>query len=152
MTGYVDWAIALPLYAGGALWTIMYDTIYAHQDKLDDVKVAVKSTAILFGSATLPIISGFSAGFVGLLAYSGWLAGCSAPFYAVSVGGAVAHLTWQIRTVDLDSRASCWRAFRSNHWLGALIALGFAGDYAWRVGGGRELMGYEKEANKEAKN
>ena len=62
------------------------------------------------------------------------LAGCAPPFY-LAVAGAAGQLAWQLRTVRLDDRASCWRTFRSNKWLGALIAAGFAGDYLWRVQG-----------------
>ncbi|CDZ96355.1 4-hydroxybenzoate polyprenyl transferase [Phaffia rhodozyma] len=151
VAGSVDWAVALPLYVGGSIYTIMYDTIYAHQDKLDDVKVAVKSTALLFGKQTIPIISIMSATFVSLLAYTGLLASCSAPFYAISVLGSAAHLTWQIRTVDLDSRSSCWKTFASNKWLGGLIALGLGTDYWYRVGGGREFLGLEKEEKADSK-
>lgn len=44
--GEVDWAVAGPLYAGAACWTLVYDTIYAHQDKRDDAAVGIKSTAL----------------------------------------------------------------------------------------------------------
>ncbi len=47
--GSCDWGAVLPLYASGVAWTLVYDTIYAHQDKHDDVKVGVKSTALHFG-------------------------------------------------------------------------------------------------------
>jgi 4-hydroxybenzoate polyprenyltransferase len=115
------------------------------QDKLDDVKVSVKSTALLFGTQTLPILSLFSASFLSCLAYSGFLAGCSTPFWLISLGGTASHLFWQLRTVDLDKRSSCWRIFRSNFWLGGVVALGIGADYVWRVGGGRELFGAEAE-------
>lgn len=164
----MDWAIALPLYAGGAAWTIVYDTIYAHQartfplsllfaisvltwsfagccvgwvqDKSDDIHAGVKSTALLFGDKTLPILSAFSASFISLLAYSGTLAGCSPPFF-LALAGTAGHLIWQLRTVRLDSRESCWRIFKSNKWLGGVLGLGFLGDWVWRVGGGREFLG-----------
>lgn len=71
--GSCDWPIVLPLYCGGVCWTLVYDTIYAHQDKLDDVKAGVKSTALLFGEQTRPWLSGFAAGSAGLWALSGML-------------------------------------------------------------------------------
>lgn len=123
----------------------MYDTIYAHQDKSDDIHAGVKSTALLFGERTLPILSVFSASFVGLLAYAGVLASCSAPFYLLSVGGTAAHLGWQLKNVNFDSRESCWRMFKSNKWLGALIAAGFAGDYLYRV----QYLGLRPEAEQD---
>ncbi|KAI8078053.1 UbiA prenyltransferase family-domain-containing protein, partial [Gilbertella persicaria] len=52
MIGSLDLAVVGPLYVGGVCWTLVYDTIYAHQDKKDDVKVGVKSTALRFGQKT----------------------------------------------------------------------------------------------------
>ncbi|KAL7409477.1 UbiA prenyltransferase family-domain-containing protein [Mrakia frigida] len=142
--GYVDWAIALPLYMGGVLHMIVCDTIYAHQDKLDDALAGVKSTALLFAHQTKPILSLFSVTIVSLLAYTGYLASCSPAYYVISVAGTAAHLGWQLKSVDLDVRSSCWRVFKSNKWLGGLISLGLGVDYWWRVGGGREMVGVEK--------
>jgi 4-hydroxybenzoate polyprenyltransferase len=59
--GDVDWAVVAPLYAACVSWTMVYDTIYAHQDKMDDVRVGVKSTALLFGHNTPLVLNGFSA-------------------------------------------------------------------------------------------
>ncbi|GAA5890988.1 hypothetical protein JCM8208_003120 [Rhodotorula glutinis] len=131
--GQCDWTVALPLYAGSVAWTIAYDTIYAHQDKTDDVHAGVKSTALLFGDQSRPILSAFSASFVSLLALSGYLNGQGPAFFALSVAGAAAHLAWQLRTVDLDSRESCWRTFASNRDLGAIVWSGLAVDYALQV-------------------
>lgn len=128
--GVCDWTVALPLYIGSVAWTIVYDTIYAHQDKADDEQAGVKSTALLFGASTRPILAGFSTSFVGLLALSGYLNGQSAAFYAISVGGAAAHLAWQLRTADLETRESCWNVFKSNRDLGAIVWSGLAVDYA----------------------
>lgn len=61
MHGGVDWAVVAPLYAACVSWTMVYDTIYAHQDKTDDVRVGVKSTALLFGERTPLVLNGFSA-------------------------------------------------------------------------------------------
>ena len=47
--GACDWTVVLPLYFGGVAWTLVYDTIYAHQDKKDDVLAGIKSTALTFG-------------------------------------------------------------------------------------------------------
>lgn len=144
-SGSVAWPLALPLYFGGVLYGILYDTIYAHQDKVDDVLAGVKSTALLFAEKTKPALAVLGAGFVASLAYTGWATGASPVYYLVSVVGTSAHLAWQIRNVDLDVRSSCWRMFRSNKWLGGLIASGFGVDYWWRVGGGREMMGVSNE-------
>ncbi|GJN88726.1 hypothetical protein Rhopal_001692-T1 [Rhodotorula paludigena] len=118
---------------GSVAWTIVYDTIYAHQDKTDDVSAGVKSTALLFGEQTRPILTAFSASFVSLLALSGYLNAQGPAFYALSVGGAAAHLAWQLRKADLDSRESCWAMFKSNRDLGAIVWSGMAVDYALKV-------------------
>lgn len=68
----LDPAIILPLYSAGVCWTLVYDTIYAHQDKEDDLKVGVKSTALRFGSLTKNWISGFGTACIGSLALSGY--------------------------------------------------------------------------------
>lgn len=72
--GSCDWGVVVPLYAGSLCWTIVYDTIYAHQDKTDDVKIGVKSTALLFAGNTKPILGAFT----GLMAGSWALAGMNA--------------------------------------------------------------------------
>ncbi|GAA5894843.1 hypothetical protein JCM6882_006692 [Rhodosporidiobolus microsporus] len=131
--GACNWDVALPLYAGSVAWTIVYDTIYAHQDKTDDVHAGVKSTALLFANQTRPILTAFSASFVSLLALSGYLNGQGLPFYALSVGGAAAHLAWQLRTADLETRESCWAIFKSNRDLGAIVWSGMAIDYAVKM-------------------
>ena len=52
-------APALLLYAGSIAWVIGYDTIYAHQDREDDALIGIKSTALLFGERTKPMLGLF---------------------------------------------------------------------------------------------
>ncbi|XVF44412.1 hypothetical protein PTKIN_Ptkin02bG0118300 [Pterospermum kingtungense] len=56
----------------GIFWTLVYDTIYAHQDKEDDIKVGVKSTALKSGDSTKDWTSGFAIACIGSLALSGY--------------------------------------------------------------------------------
>merc|ERR1719318_100367 len=70
--GSCDWSVCLPLYVAGISWTLIYDTIYAHQDKVDDVKVSVKSTALLFGDNTKSWLSLFSVTMTSGLLMSGY--------------------------------------------------------------------------------
>ncbi|XP_028808579.1 4-hydroxybenzoate geranyltransferase 2 isoform X2 [Neltuma alba] len=127
--GSLDPAIVLPLYASGVFWTLVYDTIYAHQDKEDDVKVGVKSTALRFGESTKKWISGFGVACIGSLAFSGFNAEIGWPYYPF-LGAASGHLIWQIWTVDLSSRSDCNKKFVSNKWFGAII---FGGILAGRL-------------------
>eukprot|EP00854_Cymbomonas_tetramitiformis_P007044 gene7044-8400_t len=100
--GACDWNVVLPLYAGCIAWTIVYDTIYAHQDKKDDVKVGVRSSALLFGSSTPAWLTGFTVATVAGLACAGSTAGLSWPYYT-SLAGMGSHLLWQVHTVDLEN-------------------------------------------------
>ncbi|CAN6463668.1 unnamed protein product [Victoria cruziana] len=118
--GSLDLAVVLPLYASGVCWTLVYDTIYAHQDKDDDLKVGVKSTALRFGDLTKEWISGFGVASISCLALSGYNAHLGWPFYAFLTAG-TGQLVWQIWTVDLLKGSDCNKMFVSNKWFGALI-------------------------------
>ncbi|KAG0025589.1 Para-hydroxybenzoate--polyprenyltransferase, mitochondrial precursor (PHB:polyprenyltransferase) [Podila clonocystis] len=133
MLGTTNWAVALPLYASGICWTLVYDTIYAHQDKKDDIKIGVKSTALRFGEKTPIYLAAFSTGMVSMLALSGYMNDQGPLFYALSVGGAAAHLAWQLRTVNYDNPADCWSKFASNKWTGAFVFSGIASDYFYQM-------------------
>ncbi|KAI7900577.1 UbiA prenyltransferase family-domain-containing protein [Cokeromyces recurvatus] len=130
MTGSLDLSVAGPLYAGGVCWTLVYDTIYAHQDKKDDVKAGVRSTALRFGDKTPQWLTGFSSAFVGLTALAGYMNGQGLPFYAISVLGTACHLGWMLKTIDYHNPASCWSKFVSNTWTGAIVWSGIAIDTA----------------------
>ncbi|KAM0919663.1 hypothetical protein ACQ4PT_008039 [Festuca glaucescens] len=112
--------VILPMYIAGICWTLVYDTIYAHQDKKDDLKLGVKSTAIRFGDSTKHWISAFGTATIGGLALSGYNAGLAWPYYPF-LTAAAAQLAWQISTVDLTDCADCNRKFVSNKWFGALV-------------------------------
>ena len=120
----------LVLYLAAVAWTIGYDTIYAHQDKTDDVRVGVKSTALAFGERTKPLTGLFYAVFVAGTALACHLAGTGWPFLVV-LAIAAADLARQLVTVDLDDPGSCHRAFVANNRIGLLV---FAGIVLGRVG------------------
>ena len=72
--GRLDWP-ALVLYAGSISWVIGYDTIYAHQDREDDLLIGIKSTALLFAQNTRPMLAIFYAGAVALIGTAAVMAG-----------------------------------------------------------------------------
>lgn len=117
------------LYLAGICWTLFYDTIYAHQDKEDDVLIGVKSTARLFGSATAKWLQNFLILTVILMSASiaiGML--LSAGFLKLAVAFAAPwlmgwHLFWQTQKLDINDSASCLRIFRSNRDTGLIAAL-----------------------------
>jgi 4-hydroxybenzoate polyprenyltransferase len=115
-------APALTLYAAGVLWTLGYDTIYAHQDKLDDALIGVKSSARWLGAATPRWLWCFYAAALALIGVAGWLAEMGPGFYLI-LALAGAHLVWQVRTLDLDDPGSCLVRFRSNREFGWLVFL-----------------------------
>jgi len=123
----------LALFFGGVCWTIHYDTIYACQDRVDDVKAGVRSTAVLFGDNIRWILAFFSTMFVISLAYAGLKNGNGPLYFVLTVAGTAVHLTWQLSVVDFDSGADCWRMFKANGDLGYLIWAGMLCDYCYRV-------------------
>ncbi|MBL6958254.1 MAG: 4-hydroxybenzoate octaprenyltransferase [Rhodospirillales bacterium] len=111
---------ALVLYAAGFFWTLGYDTIYAHQDKEDDLLVGIKSTALRLGDATRPWLFVFYGISLVLLAWAGILAGLGWPFYA-GLALAAGHLAWQAATIDTDTAADCLAKFKSNRDYGLIL-------------------------------
>lgn len=113
-------APAFWLYAAGIAWTLGYDTIYAHQDKEDDVLVGVKSTALKFGAATKPWLAGFYGLTLVLMTAAMLTAGLDWPAL-LGVALAAAHFSWQIATLDTGSATNCLIRFKSNRFVGWLI-------------------------------
>jgi 4-hydroxybenzoate polyprenyltransferase len=103
--------------------TVTVTVTLSTQDKADDAKVGVKSTALLFADKTKPILSGFGTFFITSLATTGYVAELG-PAYYISVGAAAAHIAWQLLTVDLDKPGDCMAKFKSNTWVGAIITCG----------------------------
>ncbi|XP_073299495.1 4-hydroxybenzoate polyprenyltransferase, mitochondrial isoform X3 [Primulina huaijiensis] len=116
----LDPAVVLPLYASGVLWALVYDTIYAHQDKEDDLRVGVKSTALRFGDSSKKWVTGFGIACITSLALSGYNANLAWPYFSFLMA-ASSQLAWQIMTVNLSSRVDCNKKFVSNKWFGAIV-------------------------------
>ncbi len=108
------------LYLAGIAWTLGYDTIYAHQDKEDDIAAGVKSLALKLGDNTRPWLAVFYGISISLTAAAGWAAGLSWLFYVVLAAPAL-HLFWQVTTVDLDDPKDCLAKFRASRDYGLLV-------------------------------
>lgn len=134
VAGTVNWSVCVPLYLGGVCWTLVYDTIYAHQDKIDDVKAGIRSTALLFGEKSRTILSALSATAMSLVTYAGVLNAQGAPFYlGIGLGGAqLAKVLWR---TNFDDRVSCWKGFVGCGWAGFWVWMGALADYATKVAG-----------------
>ncbi len=121
----LDWAPVF-LYLGSVLWTLGYDTIYAHQDREDDALIGVKSAALKLGYQTKPWLVVFYAGTLLFFTAAGAAAGLGPVFYMGLMLGA-GHLGWQIWRLDVDRPATCLRVFKSNRDFGALIFVALLG-------------------------
>ncbi|PSS08835.1 hypothetical protein PHLCEN_2v3450, partial [Hermanssonia centrifuga] len=105
-------------YSWVASWSIFYDTIYAWQDRVDDAKAGVKSTALLFGNYVRPILSVFATTFVSLMWLAGILNGNGVWYFCISCGGAACHLIWQLTTWNDADNTDCAAKFAvSTVWL-----------------------------------
>lgn len=120
--------VAWMLFIITVLWTTAYDTMYAMVDRDDDLRIGVKSTAILFGDADRVIIGVLQGILLLDLLLIGLNAELGTPYYlAVTVAAGLAgYHQWLIRTRD---RALCFKAFLHNNWLGMAIFFGIAADH-----------------------
>jgi 4-hydroxybenzoate polyprenyltransferase len=123
-------SIGLPavlLYAGSVLWTMGYDTIYAHQDREDDLLLGLRSTAIRFGANTMTWVGAFYAGSIVLWLAAGFLAGTHLIYFGAVVLASL-QMAWQVTTLDTNDAGNCLRRFRSNRDVGLVIFFGLAAD------------------------
>jgi 4-hydroxybenzoate polyprenyltransferase len=116
------------LYVSALIWTVAYDTLYAMADREDDLKVGVKSTAILFGEYDRILVGVFQALFIIAM----WLIGISLEFHSIyyfSLVAAVGLMMYEhLMARDRDPQR-CFEAFLHNHWIGAVIFFGVLGHY-----------------------
>jgi 4-hydroxybenzoate polyprenyltransferase len=117
--GRLDWP-AIVLYAGSIAWVIGYDTIYAHQDREDDLLIGIKSTALLFGENTRPMLASFYVVAVVLIGIAGLMAGGGLIFMLGLIAFA-AHLAWQVMRLDINDSAHCLKLFKSNRDAGLML-------------------------------
>lgn len=130
----VDLLIAGPLFFSNFLWSMIYDTIYAHQDKTFDIKAGIKSTALAWGDKTKPILYGLGTAQVAAFTTAGFMSGFGPFFYLGSAWG-FSRLFSQIRKVNLDEPKSCWNTFIGNIRTGQILWLGMLIDYILKVFG-----------------
>jgi 4-hydroxybenzoate polyprenyltransferase len=121
----------LVLYAGSIAWVIGYDTVYAHQDREDDALIGIKSTALLFGDQTKPMLAIFFCLAVILIGTAGALAGAGMLFW-LGLAAFAAHLVWQIVRLDIRSAAVCLAVFKSDRDAGLILFVGMVADALWR--------------------
>ncbi len=123
--------VALLLLIANMLWVTVYDTIYAMVDRDDDLKIGVRSTAILFGDSDRHIIAALQAMTLLSLFLAGRMLHLGSWYRAGLIAGAVffIHHLWLIRSRE---RAACFRAFLNNHYFGMSVFIGILLDYQFR--------------------
>jgi 4-hydroxybenzoate polyprenyltransferase len=123
--------VALLLLIANMLWVTVYDTIYAMVDRDDDLKIGVRSTAILFGDSDRHIIAALQAMTLLSLYLAGRMLHLGNWYRAGLIAGAVffIHHLWLIRSRE---RAACFRAFLNNHYFGMSVFIGILLDYQFR--------------------
>ncbi|HEU0195719.1 MAG TPA: 4-hydroxybenzoate octaprenyltransferase [Nevskiaceae bacterium] len=125
----VPWGLVLALMGVNFCWIIAYDTLYAMADRPDDLKIGVKSTAILFGRYDRLCIGLFQLAALGGLAAIGVWQGFG-PWFYLGVGAATLCAViyqWMARERE---RVACFRAFVANNWFGAAVFVGLVLDFA----------------------
>jgi 4-hydroxybenzoate polyprenyltransferase len=116
------------LFVGALLWAVAYDTIYSMVDREDDLKLGVKSTAILFGDYDRGMIAVFQLLFLLTLVLVGIDLQFSGVYY-LGLGVAALLLGYEQFLIADRVPAHCFAAFLHNHWVGAVIFAGIMGHY-----------------------
>lgn len=116
------------LFLVNIIWSVIYDTQYAMVDRNDDLKIGVKSTAILFGQYDKLIIGLLQIVMVGLLVVIGSLANLGMVYYG-SLVLAAALFVYQQQLMVNRERAPCFKAFMNNNYVGFILFIGMVISY-----------------------
>ena len=122
VTGHIP-IVAWVLFFSTMLWPIAYDTQYAMVDRADDIKVGIKSTAILFGCYDILVIALLQSGLLIVLGILGWYLQFNYWFY-LGLLIALGLMSYQQILVCHRNPTDCFTAFRNNNWAGFFIFLG----------------------------
>ena len=118
------------VFGTALVWAVIYDTFYAMVDREDDLKVGVKSTAILFGDADLFVIGGLQLLMLAALGFIGDMAGLG-PWYFGSVAIAAILMGYHQWLARERKPAGCFNAFLHNHYIGMIIFIGIVLHYTF---------------------
>jgi 4-hydroxybenzoate polyprenyltransferase len=120
--------VAWLLFTANLCWTVAYDTMYAMVDRDDDVKIGVKSTAILFAENDKRVIGFLQLTTLGLLWTVGDILAFGWPYQLCLIGAAGLFSYQQLLIVNRE-RDACFQAFLHNHWVGLIVFVGIAIEY-----------------------
>lgn len=125
--GFVPFEVIWIMLAN-TLWTISYDTMYAMADREEDLKVGVKSTAILFGQYDLLIIGLLQTSLLLLLGIIGWIFALNS-LYFISLLLVLGLMIYYQISIKNRQKTACFNAFLRNHYLGLVVLLGLVLNY-----------------------
>ncbi len=125
--------LAWCLFLAAVIWAIAYDTVYAVADRDFDIKMGMKSTAILFGNNELKIVFCLQLLVLVILFFVGLSYGRGA-IYNLSLVGASGFVVFQNRITQTRDPEQCIRAFLNNHYLGMTVFIGLVIDYLIKPG------------------
>ncbi|PHS72394.1 MAG: 4-hydroxybenzoate octaprenyltransferase [Cycloclasticus sp.] len=123
--------IAWLLFVATVIWAVVYDTMYAMVDREDDLKIGVKSTAILFGELDKIMIGFFQLLFFITLLIIGQKAELGTAYF-ISLGIALLFAIYHQYLIKDRDEAKCFNAFLNNNWLGLVVFVGIVVDYSMR--------------------
>lgn len=121
-------AVAWVMYLAVMLWALVYDTMYAMVDKDDDLKIGVKSTAILFGAYDRHIMALLQVIIIGLLVTVGIMKDLGWLYY-LGLTVAAGLSIYQQKLIFHREKTQCFQAFLNNNWFGMIVFLGILADY-----------------------
>jgi 4-hydroxybenzoate polyprenyltransferase len=125
-------AIAWWMLLANVFWTLAYDTEYAMVDRDDDVKIGIKTTAILFGRHDVAFVMACYASMLLLLGFVGMESALGWPYYiGLTIAGGIAWFHYTL--IHTRDREQCFKAFLHNNWLGFTVFCGVMFDYAIRT-------------------
>ncbi|MFS1424778.1 4-hydroxybenzoate octaprenyltransferase [Shewanella sp. 10N.286.48.B5] len=116
------------LFVANWCWTVAYDTMYAMVDRDDDLKVGIKSTAILFGRYDRQWIAAFQLAALGCFIMAGWSAERGL-LYGIGISTFIAFSSYQQWLIYGRERAPCFKAFLNNNWAGFALFMALSADY-----------------------
>ncbi len=124
--------LAWALLAANFFWVLAYDTEYAMVDRADDLKIGIKTSAILFGRFDVAAVVACYALFLGGMAAIGLWQGYGPAYHSgLFVAAVIAGYHW--RMIRGRSPEGCFRAFRHNHWIGLAVFAGVLVDHTgWK--------------------
>jgi 4-hydroxybenzoate polyprenyltransferase len=123
---------AWAMMVANMFWAIAYDTEYAMVDREDDIRIGLKSSAILLGRYDVAAVVASHAIFLMLMAIIGWWQFLGILYY-VGLIIAAGLVYYQYRLIRTRDRDACFKAFVNNNWLGCAVFVGLAADLYFRI-------------------